>query len=271
MPCVGEGEVNHRRFEWGVPQGTLEEPGGHPRFQERGGVRMAQRMEGDAHVRALGPVCGGAEGALDTGATHRGSRRRTVGVLPPGGGKEPGAVPRGVPGGAEQCQRRFGEGNVPVFGALAAVDMALETRASDVGNLEAKGLVESASQAIDGRAGELVVQGSGRMEEPPDLLHTADGGETVCGVRPQEREGVPVPLEDGLREAADAAIAAAHGGWGQAIDVFAGQAGALQLLFRNPVGGLVGERREQADFTDRGCLRPCACATAVEGRKHLLT
>jgi hypothetical protein len=157
---------------------------------------MAQRMAGAAHVRARGPVFGCAEGALDTGATHRGSRRRPWGVLPPGGGKEPGAVPRGFPGGAEPCQRLFGEGNVPVFGARAAVDMDLETRAIDVGELEAKGRVASEAQAIDGREVDLGVQGSGRREEPPDLRHTEDGGETGGGVRTQEREGVPGTLED---------------------------------------------------------------------------
>ena len=177
----------------------------------------------------------------------------------------------GFPGGAEQDQRLFGEGNVPVFGALAAVDMDLETRAIAVGNLEEEGFVASESQARDGREVDLVVQGSGRMEEPPDLLHTEDGGETVSGLRTKEREGGPVTLEDVLREEADAARADAHGRGGQAIDVFAVQEGVLQLLFRNTVGGCVGELREQADYTDRGFLRPFALATEVEGRKHLLT
>jgi hypothetical protein len=142
----------------------------------------------------------------------------------------------GFPGGAEQCQRLFGEGNVAVLGALAAVDMDLETWAINVGDLEEKGLVESESQAIDGREVDLVVQGSGRLEEPLDLLYTEDGREMVGGLRTQEREGVPVTLEDVLIEEADAAIADTHGGWGQAIDVFAVEEGVLQLLFRNTVG-----------------------------------
>ena len=93
----------------------------------------------------------------------------------------------GFPGGAEQDQRLFGEGNVPVFGALAAVDMDLETRAIAVGDLEEEGFVASESQARDGREGDLVVQGSGRLEEPPDLLHTEDSRETTCGVRAHAR------------------------------------------------------------------------------------
>jgi hypothetical protein len=59
-------------------------------------------MDGDAHCGDPSPLFCGAEGALDTGATHRGSRRRTLGMIPPGGGQEPGGVPMGLPGGAEQ-------------------------------------------------------------------------------------------------------------------------------------------------------------------------
>ena len=149
--------------------------------------------------------------------------------------------------------------------------MALETWASDVGDLQEEGFVESESQAIDGGEVDVVMQGGSGRQEALALLHAAHGGETVRDLRANEREGVPIAFEDGLREAADATVAAAHGRGGEAIDVFAGQEGVLQLLFRNPVGGLVGELREQANFPDRGCLRPFALAAEVEGRRHLLT
>ena len=58
----------------------------------------------------------------------------------------------------------------------------------------------------------------------------------VGGLRAQECEGVPVTLEDVLIEEADTAVADAHGRWGEAIDVFAVQEVALQLLFRDAVG-----------------------------------
>ena len=107
-------------------------------------------------------------------------------MMPPGGGKEPGGVTMGFPGGAEQSERLFRQGDVPVFGALAAVDMDLEARAIDVGALQGEGCRESESQAIDGGAGALVVQGGGGLEAPPDLLHTEAGGETGGGGRPNE-------------------------------------------------------------------------------------
>jgi hypothetical protein len=101
--------------------------------------------------------------------------------------------------------------------------------------------VEPESQAIDGGEGGLVVQGSGRRQESPDLLHPQHGGETVGGGRTHAREGVPVALEDRLREEAHATGAEAQGRGGKAVDVFAVQEGALQFLCRNAVGCFVGE------------------------------
>ena len=264
-------KVEHGGFELGVPQGALDETGVHAGFEQMGGVGMPQGMDGDAHFGDAGSLFGCAEGALDTGATHGGGRRRTLVVIPPGGGKEPGGVPMGFPGGAEQREGLGGQGDVPVFGALAAVDMDLEALAIDVGDLQGEGFMEPEAQAIDGGEGDLVVQGGGGREEPPDLLHTEDGGETVGGLRAQERQGVPVALEDVLREEADTAVADAHGRWGEAVDVFAVQEVVLQLLFGDAVGGCVVELSQQADFPDRGFLRPFALATEVESRNHVLT
>lgn len=145
LPLVGEVEVDHRGFELGVPQVALDEPGIHAGCEQMGSVGMSQGMDSDAHFGDPGPLFRFAEGPLDTGATHRGSRRRTVGVLAPGGGKEPGRVAMGFPVSAEQCPCLFGQGHIPVFGALAAMDMDLETWAIDVGDLQEEGFVESES------------------------------------------------------------------------------------------------------------------------------
>src|SRR5262249_33757625 len=162
-------------------------------------------------------------------------------------------------------------GDVPVFGTLPTMDMDLEALAIDVRDLEEEGFMEPEAQAIDGGEVDLVVQGGGRMEEPPDLLHTEDGGEPVGGLRTEECEGVPVALEDVLIEEADATVADAHGRWSEVIDVFAVQEIALQLLFREAVGGFVVELREQADFPDIGLLGPLALATELQCSNHLLT
>ena len=84
-----------------MPQVALHKSGGHTRFEQMGGVGMPQGMDGNVQFRDLSPLFGFAKGAMDTGATHRGSRRRTLGVIAPGGGKDPGGVPMGFPVGAE--------------------------------------------------------------------------------------------------------------------------------------------------------------------------
>jgi hypothetical protein len=176
----------------------------------------------------------------------------------------------GFPVGSQQSQCIFGQGDVPVLGALAAVDMDLETLAIDVRDLEREGFMEPEAQAIDGGEVDLIVQGGSGCKEPSDLLHTEDGGETVCGLRTKEREGVPVALEDVLIEESDATVAEAHGSGGEAIDVFAVQEIALEFLFGEQVGGFVVELSQQADFPDIGFLSPFAFATEVESRNHLL-
>src|SRR5262249_45556089 len=137
--------------------------------------------------------------------------------------------------------------------------------------LEEEGFREPEAQAINGGEVGLMVEGGGRLQESLHLLHTADGREPVGGWCTQERERGPIALEDMLREEADATRAEAHGRGGQAIDVFAVQAIALQCLCGEAVGGCAVELGQQADFSDRGCLRPCALAAEVESRDHVLT
>jgi hypothetical protein len=149
--------------------------------------------------------------------------------------------------------------------------MDLEALAIDVRDLEGEGFMEPEAQARDGGERDLIVEGSGRLEEPLDLLKTQHGRETVCGLSANERQRGPVTLQDVLREEADAAIAEAHGRGGEAIDVFPVQERVREFLFRDAVGGCVGALGQQADFPDSGCLRPCALATEVESRNHVLT
>ena len=48
LSLVREVKGDHRGFELGVPQVTLDEPGIDARFQQMGGVGMPQRMDGMA-------------------------------------------------------------------------------------------------------------------------------------------------------------------------------------------------------------------------------
>jgi hypothetical protein len=192
-------------------------------------------------------------------------------LIPPGGGKEPGLVAMGVPGGSQQRAGLFGEGDVAIFGTLSPVDLDLEALAIDVRDLEGEGFMEPETQAVDGGEVDLVVQGCRRLEEAPTFFNTENGGEAVCGLSPNQRQGVPITLEDVLREEADATVADAHGSWGETLDIFAVQAGALKLLVGEQMWRLAIELSQQAYFADIGLLRPFAFATAVERGNHLLT
>jgi len=271
MPCMGEVEGAHGGVERGMAQGALHEAGMHARFEPMGGRGMSEGREGHAYCGDPGSACGDAEGALDTGATPRGSRGRTWGMIPPGGGKEPGGVPRGLPGGTEQREGLGGQGDVPVCGALATMAMDLEALAIHGGDLQEEGVLEPEAQARDSGEGDLMMEGSGRVQEPPDLLHTEDGGKTVGGVRAQERESMPVAMEDVLREEADAAGADAHGGGSEAVDVLPVQAIVLEFWCSDAVRRCVVELRQQPDCTDRGVLGPFALTTELKRRYHVLT
>jgi hypothetical protein len=121
------------------------------------------------------------------------------------------------------------------------MDMDLEALAIAVRGLEGKGFMEPEAQAVDGGEVDVVVQGGRGRQESLDRLHTKDGGKPGGDLRTKEREGVPITLEDVLREEADPAIAEAHGCGSEVVDSFAVQAVALQLLFRDAVGGFVVE------------------------------
>jgi hypothetical protein len=271
MPCVGEVEGDHGGFELGMAQVTLDKTGLDARFEQMGGVGMAQRMDGHTGFGEPGTLCGFAEGTLDTGATHGEGRRRTVFLIAPSGGKAPGRVTMRFPVGPPPHQGLCGQGDVPVCGALATMDMDLEALPIEVRDLQIESLMEPEAQAIDGGKGDLVVQGGGRLQEPLDLLHTEDGREPMGGLRTQEDKGVPVALEDVLREKADATVADTHGRGGEAVDILPVQEVMRECLCRDAVGGLVVELSQQTDCPDIGCRRPFALAAEVESRDHLLT
>jgi hypothetical protein len=122
--------------------------------------------------------------------------------------------------------------------------MDLEALAVEVRALEGEGFVEPESQAVDGGEGDLMVEGCGSLEETPNCFTTENSGETVCGLRAQERQGVPIALKDVLREETDTTGAEAHGSWGEAVDIFAVPDGGLQVRCGEHVGRCALELRQ---------------------------
>ena len=93
----------------------------------------------------------------------------------------------------------------------------------------------------------------------------------MCGLRPNQRQSVPIPLEDVLIEEADATVADAHGSWGEAIDVFAVQEGVLECWFGEQVRRFARELSQQASLTDISLLSPFSLTTALQCSNHVLT
>ena len=139
----------------------------------------------------------------------------------------------------------------------------------DVRDLEAEGVMEPEAQR------EMVVQepwlckgvAALRSRRTSSTLRTAGRRCVVCARMSAgcaSRVGGRVERRSGCHGSRDA--------WtrGKAVDVFAGQEGALQLLCREAVGGLVVERREQADFTDIGLLGTLALAAELQRSNQVL-
>src|SRR5437763_13901085 len=97
------------------------------------------------------------------------------------------------------------------------MDMHLETRAIEVGDLQGEGFLEPESEAIDRGEVDLVVARGGGRQEAPDLLKTPHSGETLCIGRAAAWGGVPVALGDVWRGGADRTGGERHGGGGRNV------------------------------------------------------
>ena len=185
LPCGGEGEGDHRRCAWRVPEGALDAPGGDASCEQMGSVGLSEGMEGPPCVRDAGALFGLTAGTLDTGAPHGRKCWRTLLLIAPGRGKEPRRVTMGCPGGAEPHEGVFGPGDVPVLGALAAVAMDLEALPVHVRDLQEAGFMKPEAQALDGREGDVVVHGGAdvRRRLPSSTLRTAGSRWVVCARR----------------------------------------------------------------------------------------
>jgi hypothetical protein len=145
-----------------------------------------------------------------------------------------------------------------------------ESLAVDVRNLEKESFVQSESQAIDGGKVHTVVQGWGHAEQATHFLHTEDSWEPIFGLRSNEVEELPIAFQNMEVEEADAAVADAHGGGREVIDVFAMQNVVLELGFGDEVWGFALELRQQAHLADRRLLSAFTLAPELKSGDHLL-
>jgi hypothetical protein len=115
-----------------------------------------------------------------------------------------------------------------------------------------------------------MVHGRHGLEEALDLWAAEHGREALCGLSAHDLPGVPVASPDLWGEDTESARTEAHGAWRETIDVWSMQKRVVQELCGDAVGGLVGELSQPADLVDRGLLRPCARATALQSGDPVL-
>ena len=270
MAFLGKMQRDHGGFESSGSAVARDEAESDPGLEQRGGVGMSEGMDGHTGFGNAGAAFGFAEGPLDAVSTHGCSGAWALFLIASGGREEPGGVVVGFPVGSEPRQGLRRERDVPVLGALASVDMAREALAVNGGNLQVESFMEPESQAVDRGKVDVIVQGCGRVEEPPDLLDTEDSGKAMLGLSAKERQGVPITLENVLIEEADGAVADTHGRGGEVVAVLSVQEVVLQLGFGEQRGSAV-ELGEQADFPDVSVWGAFALATELKCRNPLLT
>ena len=126
-------------------------------------------------VADTGALFGLAKSALDAAAGHgRGGAGQVVLIARPSGGKEPGGMAVGFPGGSQQVEGAIGQGDVAVLGALTPVHVDHVARAIDIAHVQGEGLVEAQSTAVEGGEVDAMVQRSHGLEEAMNLLEAGE-------------------------------------------------------------------------------------------------
>ena len=128
------------------------------RFEQMGGIGMPEGMGADVSFADTGALFGFAKSALDAAAGHGGGGAGQVFVIASGGGKEPGGVAVGFPGGSQQVEGVIGQGDVAVLGALPPVHVDHVARAIDIAHLQGERFVEAQSTAVEGGEVDAIVQ-----------------------------------------------------------------------------------------------------------------
>ena len=144
-------------------------------------------------------------------------------------------------------------------------------RAIDIAHVQGERFVEAPSTAVEGGAGDAMVQRRPSLEEAVDLWEAEHGWEPLCGLGSHEFQGLPGAFDDLVVEEAQGAVTDAHGAGGEAIVIVSRQDVVLKLLCGDEIRGLSIELSQEPHLTDRGLLRAFALATELQSGDHLLT
>jgi hypothetical protein len=229
---------------------------------------MAERVDRDRALLDAGRLYSLPEGPLHAGGGHRrdGPGRRP---MPPARRREEErGVPVGHPVLPEEPQRRTGEGNVPILGPLAAVDVDHQAGAVDVGDFQVQPLLQPEAAGVDRGEEGVVVGCADTAQYPADLRDAQDGRELPLALCPQELEQRPVPLQHLLDGEPDPGVADPERGGRPAAHGPPVQKVGLQLVRRDLVGGGVLELDEHAHGARVRLLGALPLAVQLQGVNH---
>jgi hypothetical protein len=150
LAFLGQVEIEHSGFETGVAEVALDDAQIDAGFKERGGVGMAQGVDGHALFEHAGATLGLAKSVLDAAFGHGLGGLLGLGWLMAASGKDKPGVFVSTPVAAQQNEGGLRQRDVAVLGTLAAVDMDHHAPAVDVGDFEVARFVKAQAAGVDG-------------------------------------------------------------------------------------------------------------------------
>lgn len=108
MTFLSQMQIDHGGFESGVAEVELDESEVNAGFEQMGGVRMPEGMDGQAGFGNPGTAFGFAEGPLNAVSAHGFSGARALLLIASGGRKEPGRVAVRFPVGPQEHEGILG-------------------------------------------------------------------------------------------------------------------------------------------------------------------
>lgn len=236
MALGGQVQIDHGGVEAVMPEVLLDAANVDTGFEQMSGITVAKGMDGNPFFKI--ELCHSpSQGALDGGFFHRHGCRGTFFAASPELWKDQAWVAMGRPIVTQGVQGDLGQGDIPVLGALAAMDMDAHALFVNIADLQVQGFVEPQSTGINGGEIGFVLRGGNGAENSLDFIDTEHRGQAVFPFDMDERQGVPVALEHIDEEEFDAAVADPHGGGRPFVDISAVQKIVLKLGLGNLIRG----------------------------------
>ena len=165
---------------------------------------------------------------------------------------------------------RLRQRDIAVLGTFAAMHVDHHTLTVDIGDFEMEAFVKPQAAGIHGEKIDVVVKGFDVGQKASDFFDAQDSGQAVFVLGAQDRQDVPIALQDVDVEKANPAVADAQGLGRPVINVFSVEEILLEFEFRNQIRGFVIELREHAHRAGVGLLGSFSFPIELQSTDHPL-